>query len=309
MYSPRERGLVRTDLGLGEVDGLFNIGKMFTRMFTFTPSSFKLKNIAGAIGSAVTTIGTGGIANIASELVGHSGLGLTNTTLTSAHSDVMKIAGYTAVAAGAAVGVAYGGAALLGPGTGAGLTTAGTAVGTASSGSSIIGAATGQAVSTGFTVGGVMSAVGSGLSTIGSGLMAAMQALPLIGQVLGGGGGQQQDFGPQQPTADQVAAQAAYDAQQAAYMKQQQETMYQPGYNPSIPYVTDQYAGAPVPSMNTSYGDLRSPYTAITEDGEQVQVDPATGQVISSKFSTPMLIGGGAVVLLLGLYMMSDDSK
>jgi hypothetical protein len=255
MYSPRERGLVRTDLGLGEVDGLFDIGKMFTRLTTFTPSSFKLSNIMGAIGSLTTTIASGGLVAFAPKIQ-------------SAHSDVSKIVGIgtTAVAAVA------GGAALLPAGT----------------------------------LASVGSAIGTGLKTIA-------QVLPVAGKMFSGGGGQQQQqsgvdpyaqqYVQQYQTAQAIQAQQAA-AEQAAYVKAQQEAMYQPGgYAPSIPYTTQSYPGSP--TMNTSYGDLRTPYTAITENGEQVQVDPATGQVIPDN-NMPLLIGGGALALILGWYLLSD---
>ena len=62
-------------------------------------------------------------------------------------------------------------------------------------------------------------------------------------------------------------------------------------------------------SMNTSYGDLRSPYTAITEDGQQVQVDPNTGQVIQPGMSTELMIGLSVAALALGVYFMSGNEK
>jgi hypothetical protein len=302
MYSPYDRGVV-SNVGvgrgvrynyneLGEVDGLFNIGKMFTRMFTFTPKSFTLKNIAGAIGSVTTTIASGGLVAFAPKIQ-------------SAHSDVSKIVGYGTMAAAAGAGLYFGGSALLssvGGGAGAGaLTTAGS-VGTASSGSSTIGAVlgTGSVAESTWTVGGVLSSIGSG---IGTGLKALTSILPVMG-MMGGGGGQQQQGGMTQAEYD-AQQKAAYDAgqQQAAYNAQvaaQQQQMYQPGAMP-VSYDMSQ------PTMNTSYGDLRSPYTAIAEDGSTVQVDPNTGQVIQPGLSTPMMIGIGGVVLLAGWYFMSGS--
>lgn len=309
MYSPSERmavngvglgnGVRYNYSGLGEVDGLFNIGKMFTRMFTFTPSSFQLKNIAGAVGSVVTTVGTGGLIAFAPKIQ-------------SAKSSVSKGVGYGTMAAAAAVGAYYGGSALLssvgGSGSGAAaLTTAGApAIGTAASGSSVIGAATGQVAA---TTGGFWGTIGSGLSTVGSGLMTGVKALtailPVLGAVTGGGGGgqqQQQQGGMTQAEYDaqmaaQARAQAEYDRQVAA----QQAQMYQPGAMP-VSYDMGQPA-----SMNTSYGDLRSPYTAITEDGQTVQVDPATGQVIQPGISMPVMVAIGGIVLLTGWYFMSGS--
>jgi hypothetical protein len=60
--------------------------------------------------------------------------------------------------------------------------------------------------------------------------------------------------------------------------------------------------------MNASYGDLRSPYTAIAEDGSTVQIDPRTGQVVLSEgLSIPMMVGIGGVAVLAGWYFMSDS--
>jgi len=306
MHSPYERGVVSNRgvgngvrynyNGLGEVDGLFNIGKMFTRMFTFKPSSFQLKNIAGAIGSVVTTIGTGGLIAFAPKIQ-------------SAKSSISKGVGYGTMAAAAATGLYFGGSALLSSGTGASaLTTAGApAIGTAQSGSSVIGAATGQAAAGG---GGFWSATGSILSNVGSGLMTGVKFLTSLMPVLGGvvGGGQQQQQAQQGGMtqaeydaymAQQAAAQAEYDKLVAA----QQAQMYQPvGY-------TDMGYGAQPASMNTSYGDLRSPYTAITEDGEQVQVDPNTGQIIQPGISTGAMVMIGGVALLAGWYFMSGSKE
>jgi hypothetical protein len=66
-------------------------------------------------------------------------------------------------------------------------------------------------------------------------------------------------------------------------------------------------------TMQTSYGDLRTPYTGVTEEGQQVQVDPTTGQVlpgvVQEGMSTEMMIGIGGVALLAGWYIMSGNSK
>ena len=319
MYSPHDRVVVN-GVGLGELDGMFNIGKMFTRMFTFTPSSFKFKNIAGAIGSAVMTVGSGGIANIASEIAGPSGLKLTKGSITGARSDVSKIVGYGTMAAAAAAAVAFGGYALLPAASGV-AGAGGAAVTAAGTGMTSVGVAAGAggtfAGGTAVTAasGGFLSAAGSVFGTIGSGLMTVMKVLPVLGTVMGGmggGGGQQQ-----QQQQQGGMTQAEYDAQvyaqqqqQAAYEAQvraQQQQMYQP-----TSYTPEGYSGGVVqqPSMNTSYGDLRSPYTAITEDGQQVQVDPATGQVIQPGMSTEMMLGiGGIAVLAAGWYFMSASKS
>lgn len=259
MYSPRERGLVRYDMGLGEVDGLFNIGKMFSRLTTFTPGSFQLKNIMGALGSATAFTLTGGLSTLAPKVTG-------------AHSGAMKALGYGT----AAVAAVAGGVALLPAGSLA-------------------------------SIGG---AVGTGLKTVAS-------VMPVAGKVLGGSGGggqipQQQQGGMTQAEYDaQVRAyqqqqQAAYEAEQLRQqqIQQAQAQMYVPAG-----YGTGSMAYAQPASMNTSYGDLRSPYTAITEDGQQVQVDPATGQVIQPGMSTEMIVGIAALALVGGIYFMSGNEK
>lgn len=306
MYLPSERMAVN-GIGLGEVDGLFNMGKMFKRMFTFTPSSFKMKNIAGAIGSGLMTVGTMGIANVASEFAGPSGLRLTKGTITGAHSKAMEYTGYAGMAAAAAAGLYFGGGALIsavGPGAGAGSA----AIGTAASGSATIGAATGQVAVTG---GGFLSTVGTGLSTVGSwigtGLKVLTSVLPAIGGIGGGGAQQQQQGGMTQAEYDAQVAQQ----QQAAYAAQveaQQRQMYMPGMVQDTSYMGPPTIGQPG-TMQTSYGDLRTPYTAITEDGQQIQVDPATGEVIPAGMSTPMIIGIGGVTLLVGWYLMSGSKS
>lgn len=289
MYLPSERQVVN-GVGLGELEGMFNLSKMFRVMFKFTPSSFKMKNIAGAIGS----ISTGGIGNIIAEVAGPSGLKLTKTNLLSAHSKVAKGLGYGVMAVGAAAGLYFGGAALL------------PAAGSVTGGVGGAGAAA--------TGGGFFSTAGSMLSTVGSGFMTVMKALPMVGQLFGGmgGGRQQQQGGMTQAEYDmqmaQAQQQAAYDAQARA----QGQQMYQPGaMNSGIPisYNSEQPS---MTGMNASYGDLRTPYTAIQEDGTQVQVDPRTGQVIQAGIipdlapTTWLMIGGAT---LAGWYLMSGNKS
>ena len=252
MYLASERHVVN-GVGLGEVDGLFNIGKMFSRLTKITPSSFQLKNIMGALGSATMFTASAGLSSLAPKATG-------------AHSSLSKAVGYGT----AAVAVVAGGAALL--------------------------------------PAGALTGIGSGLMT---GLKTVATVLPVAQQVMGGGGQQQQSIDPYaQQYADaqaqaQAQAQAAYDAQ----VRAEQAAMYNPaGYSSNMPIVNT-YGGSPIPAdMNTSYGDLRSPYTGITEDGQQVQVDPMTGQIIQPGMSTEMMIGLSAVALALGIYFMSDSS-
>lgn len=255
MHLPSER-MVVNGVGLGEVDGLFNIGKMFTRITKITPSSFKLKNIAGALGSATAFTLTGGLSSLAPKLTG-------------AHSSAMKGLGYGV----AAVGAVAGGVALL--------------------------------------PAGALTGAGSMLSSIGGSILKGGTSIMSI--FSGGGVGippqQQQQSGMTQAEYDTQQAynaqqQAAYDAQVQA----QQNQMYIPaGYNTS-----GSGAYAQPASMNTSYGDLRSPYTAISEDGSQIQVDPRTGQVMQSgmlpdlSMTTWLVIGGATLV---GWYFMSGSKN
>lgn len=319
MNLPSER-MVVNGVGLGGLDGMFNIGKMFTRMVTITPSSFKFKNIAGTIGAAVTTIGTGGIANIASEVLGSSGLKVVKGGFTSTHSKPMQYVGYGTMAAAAAAGAYYGGSALLsksGVASGAGTTAGALPVGTGTvlaPAVTPVGTGTVLAASTGTTGGTFLSTLGTQLSNIGSGFMTVMKALPVVSGIMGaaggGGGGQQQ----QQQQGGMT--QAEFDAQQrAAYeagVRQQQEEAYrqqqiQAQQAQMMPVV---YSGEQ-PTMNNSYGDLRTPYTAITEDGQQVQVDPRTGEVVRPGIPTETMVGVGAValVVLAGWYFLSDSKQ
>lgn len=309
---PSERAVVN-GVGLGELDGMFNIGKMFTRMVKFTPSSFKFKNIAGTIGSAVTTFGTFGLANVASEVLGSSGLKVVKGGFTSAHSKPMQYVGYGTMAAAAAAGAYYGGSALLsksGIASGAGSTTSAIPVGT---GTVLAPAATPVGTGTvlassGTTAGGFLSTAGSWLSNIGSGLSTVMKALPVIGALTGSGGG----GGQQQQQEQGGMTQAEFDAQQrAAYeagLRQQQEELYrQQVQAQQAQMMPVSYGGGEQPTMQTSYGDLRSPYTAITEDGQQIQVDPMTGQVVQPTISTEAMVGIGALVAMAGLYYVYSD--
>jgi len=259
MNLPSERQVVngvglgsgtRYATGLEGVDGLFNIGKMFTRLTKITPGSFQLKNIMGALGSATMFTASGGLSSLAPKITG-------------AHSSVSKAVGYGT----AAVAAVAGGVALLPAGT---------------------------------------------LTSMGSGLMTGLKSVSGISSIFGGGGQQQQQqidpYAQQYADAQAQAAQRAYDMQQA---QQVQPQMYTPGFSPSVPFAANTYGGSAIPvSMNTSYGDLRSPYTGVTEDGQtQVQIDPRTGQVIQPGMSTEMMIGLSAIALALGVYFMSDSKS
>jgi len=281
--------------GLGEVDGMFNFGKMFSRAFTFKKHSFDFKNILGAAGSVIGTIGTGGIG----QLVAPGQFG--------AHGKVAGFIGGTLVPVAGLLPKKFTGM------------TASERLG------SDVALAVGLTVAGGYALAPMLPAIGgaiaSGASSVGSGLMSIFSGsgsglMSMVGKLFGGGGGQQQggvDYGPGQPTADQLMEQARINqAQQAAYAAQ--TAMYQPGgYSPSIPFVGDQYAGAVAAAPSSgSYGDLRTPYTAIQEDGTQVQVNPATGQIVQAGIipdlspTTWLAIGG---VTLVGWYFMSGSKS
>jgi len=339
--------------GLGEVDGMFNIGKMFTRMFTFKKHSFDYKNIIAGVGSVVGTIATGPIGQIvkpgmfsqhskASQFVG--GLvtpynaflptkltGLTHAEMTGSYvglATAAVIGGGMVLApmmAGGAAAAETGGMMAAGSGVLAPVAEAAeassffTLPSVVSTGSTLMSA--GSGVLAPVAESGFMATAGSVLSTVGSGIASVAKAvLPtmLTSMFGGGGGGQQQQGGMTQAEYD-AQQKAAYDAgqQQAAYdaqIRAQQNQMYMPGgYNPSIPFVGDQYAGAVAATPSSgSYGDLRTPYTAIQEDGTQVQVDPATGQIVQAGIipdlspTTWLAIGG---VTLVGWYFMSGNKS
>lgn len=116
----RETSFMQLDLRSGQLQlGGIKIGKMFKRLFTIKKSSFKLKNIMGAIGSAVGTYATVGLGPIlAPKQFG-------------AHSKLARIAGTATTAVGlAAAGYAAGPyvAQLLGPKLTAAAAKAGTTV-------------------------------------------------------------------------------------------------------------------------------------------------------------------------------------
>lgn len=325
MYSPMERGVV-SNIGVGS--GIKYIAVRNGIRYDYSGLSGLdgsiLQNISRVIGGITSTIMTGGLIWLAPRKTRISVERITGAMITSggigasiapkawglSKSEANITRGITAAAA------VVGGGIYLAPmmAGGTALTSIGaTGIGTASSGSSVIGAATGQVVAT--TGGGLFSAIGSGLQTVGSGLLTVAKGLlPNLlqmgaGLMTGGGGGvqpqQQQQGGMTQAefdAAQQAAAQEGARQQQEAYRNQMALQQSQ------MPVSNGMMYGDPIgQSMNTSYGDLRSPYTAITEDGQQVQVDPNTGQVIPEGMSTTIKVMLGGVVLLAGWYFMSGS--
>jgi len=301
MYLPYQRGMV-DDVGLGGLDGSI------------------LQNISRVVGGIATTVGTGGLIWLAPKKIRASAERVTGALITSAgvgasiapkawglsKSEANITRGITAAA------VAVGGGIMLAPmmagGTALTASAGSTAIGTASSGSSVIGAATGQAVGSSGTF---LSTIGSGLKTIGSGLVTGIKTvgelLPVAGKLIGGGGGSGQ---PQQQQQQSGMTQAEFDAyqreamrvgaeQQAEYERQQAyarqvELMQSQMYDPGAMYKTT----GGMPPMG-AYGDLRSPYTAITEDGSVLEIDPNTGNVVQPQagfmgtgISTEVVVGG-----------------
>lgn len=296
MYLPSER-MVVNGVGLGEVDG-FNIGKMFNRMFTFRKGSFKPGNIMGAIGSAVSFVGTAGLSSA-----------LAPKTF-SAHSSVMKKVGMGVSAAAATVGAAYGAGALAG-GTGGFLSTVGTGV-------SVIGKGA--------------LAVGKGILSVGK------DVISVAGSVLGnkgssgGGGG---SAGPTQAEYDAyLQQQATYAAQQAQAMRDaqaaaqnvQQQQLIQDQLSPTL-YPTMDTVGQPgsygpfpigtqVPAVYSPLADARmreyiDPETGLITDPETGDgIDPATGKVVQSEgvqiSPTTILVAAGSAAVILWAITSKD---
>jgi len=89
MYLPSER-MVVNGVGLGELEG-FKPKKAFKRLIKVKKSSFKLKNIMGAVGSATMFTASGGLSTLAPKLTG-------------AHSKLSRIVGIGATAVAAVAG-------------------------------------------------------------------------------------------------------------------------------------------------------------------------------------------------------------
>jgi len=89
MYLASERQVVN-GVGLGDLEG-FKIKKAFKRMIKIKKSSFKLKNIMGAVGSATMFTATSGLSTLAPKLTG-------------AHSKLSRIVGIGATAVAAVAG-------------------------------------------------------------------------------------------------------------------------------------------------------------------------------------------------------------
>ena len=181
------------------------------------------------------------------------------------------------------------------------------------------------------TAGTVMAAVGAGAAgaallpagtlTSAAGFLAkgGTGLLSTVTKMFGGKGGGsapqqtvQEQYGPQQPVAQQIdpAAQAAYDAQVAAYYRQQQavENQLTPTVFPTMANPNANYSAQPV-TPDTYLQSPSSPYIDTT-----VPIDPATGLPIQQagmfpelSKSTWLVIGG--LVLGTGMYLTFSDEK
>ena len=279
MYLPSERIVVNGE-GLGDLEGFwkklsfkpFKALRAFTKV---TKKSFRPKNIAGAIGSGLMGTFTLGASTLISKKTG-------------AHSGLARTVGYGAMAVAAVAGTVLTGGALMAamaPAAGA----VGVGVGTA-------------AVASTWTVGGVLSAVGTGLSAVMTGAKMLFK-----GGKGGSGGMTQEEYNRQQ--------QAIYDTQ-----------MNNPAtYGAGIP-VGSQLDPVTYPTMtNTPQGyggsgyspstDMRvnSPYSPLADDsnleldktGRLVPIQQA-GMIPDLSPTTWLVVGG---VTLVGWYLMSESKS
>lgn len=295
VYLPQERVQVN-GIGLGEVDGLFNVGKMFKRMTTFTPRSFQPKNIFGAIGSVAMFTGSFGLSSLAPKLTG-------------AHSKLSKGVGMGVVAAAGAIG----GGMLLAP---------------------MLPAIGGVATGTGSGLMSMASSVGGGIMKVVGGVGGFLK--PVMGMFGGGGksgGGQQQQAYETGYTQAQAQAQSQMQQQQEydRYIAQQQQQLL---YNQKVAASEgsplgpqgDYFPTMPGGGSSGAYPvagpdvQLNQPQALMSpEDAARlgVSIDPITGQVIPRQIAqagmipelsgTTWLIIGG--VTLAGIYFMSDSKK
>ena len=272
VYLPQERVQVN-GIGLGEVDGLWNLGKMFKNFVKITPRSFQPKNIFGAIGSIALTTTTLGLA----------------PKISSAHSKVAKIVGMAEVAAVAAIG----GGMLLAPMLPA---MGGMA---ASAGSGIMS----MASSAGSGLMSVVSGAGSFLKPL----------MGMFGGGGGGGQQQyapyEQPYGPQQ-TYPQTGQPQYYDPM-AAYNANVARSAGAPlggagEFYPSPPSTNYSQQGTELQAPDK--GDLQYPIgTTIDPATGQLRMPvQQAGMFPDLSMTTWLMIGG---VTLVGWYFMSDSKK
>jgi type II secretory pathway pseudopilin PulG len=290
MYLASERRVVN-GVGLGAVDG-FDVGKMFTRMFKFTPNSFKMSNIMGAVGSVVSNFGTFGLASaLAPKTFG-------------AHSTTMKQVGMGVTAAAAAAGAYYGGSALMNTGIG----------------QSVVGGA-----------GNLLKSAGSFITNNASSILKTGMGLFTSPSGGGGGGGMTQAqydamVAQQQQAAMIAQQQAAYNAQQAQNAADKSvENQLTPTVYPTMdsgasipgsagPYPQDMQIQSPYsPLSDPTVSQYVDPTTGlVTDPATGNKLDPATGQVVQAGMlpqlstNTWLLIGGAT---LLGIYLTAGSKS
>jgi hypothetical protein len=267
MYLASERQVVN-GVGLGDLEG-FKIKKAFKRMIKIKKSSFKLKNIMGAVGSATMFTATSGLSTLAPKLTG-------------AHSKLSRIVGIGATAVAAVAGAVVA-APMIGGALGIG--------GAAATGTGLTATAATATAATGWTVGGVLSAIGTGLSVFSGGKGISPQAQYPPGY---------------EPTATQynTPAPQEYYGPNTPVGEQLSQTVY-----PTMPDASNQTNYNPA-SLDTQ---LQSPYTPLADDS--LQIDSKTGQLmlpqqasmIPDLSMTTWLAIGGAT--LAGWYFMSGSKS
>lgn len=281
VYLPQERVQVN-GVGLGDLEG-FNIGKMFKRMVKITPSSFKLKNIMGALGSVTATVATGGLAPIISSKT------------FGAHSSAMKALGTATAVVGGVVAGGVGISAL----------------------------APGLLTSIGSGAMGVLSSSGSLLTSVGGGLLKAVGGVFGGGSPKSGGVvSQQQAYETGYTQAQMQVAQQQQQQQYDEYMRQQQMAQLQtqqaaqqygltPTLFPTMPGGGGSSGGSG--AYPVAGPDVQLPQAmSLLPEQEGMMVDPRTGQLvpiaqagmIPDLSATTWLIIGGAT--LAGWYFFSE---
>lgn len=295
VHLPYERTQVHS-AGLGGLDG-FNIGKMFTRMFTFKPSSFTFKNIMGAIGSGVTNFMTLGAASAFAP------------KQFSAHNKQMQQVGMgvsaaAAVAAGVTAGAAFGPAVLSAAKTAGGAIVSGAKT-VAGGVTSMFGGGSSSGQSSGWT-----DPTGGQASTGGSGW------LDTAGKVLDTGAKVLAVTQPQPPMGMGI-----YDSSGVMYAPQPivmgqypQVTGVAPnaptGWYPTVDNQALMYAGQAgvgvMPGGAGMNGGYYDPSGGPVQDGVIVHPDGTieSSTIISGVADKYVYIGGGALVLGL-LYALS----
>jgi hypothetical protein len=269
MYLPSQRQVV-DGTGLGELEG-FKLKKAFKRAIKFKKSSFKPKNIMGAVGSATMFTATSGLSSVVAP------------KLTGAHSKLSRIVGIGATAVAGGVGIA----ALLPAGA------------LAAAGSSISGAFSGLT--------GMVGGLGTSIMQSGAGLLKMFGgggAVPQTTQYPEGyapmyAPGQigQDYYGPGTPVGEQLSPTVfpgmATGGQQVSYPADMQvPTPYSALADDSVREVVDPITGL------------------VTDPATGNKINPGTGRVVSTAGMIPdlpmgawLLIGGMTAV---GWYFMSE---